>query len=53
MFQEEDLAQVIDKPNRRLFLTGKHAFITIIFLIQELGQKVIVQLWNEVLGSIV
>lgn len=48
-FRKEDLAQVIDELNRTSLFAGKCMFVTIIFLIQESGQKVILELRNEVL----
>lgn len=47
----EDFVQVIDKLNRIPFLAGESMFITVVFTIEQSGQKVVLELWNKSLKN--
>ena len=49
MLQVVDFIEAVDKVDGASFVVEKSLLIAIVFLIQQLAQEVVLQLWDEVL----
>ena len=49
MLWVEDFIEAVDKANGAPLIIGENLLIAIVFPIQQLGQQVVLQLWDEVL----